>query len=125
MNVTAAVVREESQPFEIEELELEEPRAGEVLVRVVATGMCHTDIIVRDQWYPVPLPVVLGHDGAGIVEGDSVLDIFIPRLVDLYVQMRFAFDRLNQFYSLEGINQAAEDAEKGAVLKPVLRTEQT
>jgi aryl-alcohol dehydrogenase len=68
MKVTAAVVREESGPFEVEELELEEPRAGEILVRVVATGMCHTDIIVRDQWYPVPLPVVLGHEGAGIVE---------------------------------------------------------
>ena len=68
MNVTAAVVRDQEQPFEIEELELEKPRAGEVLVRVVATGMCHTDLIVRDQWYPVPLPVVLGHEGAGIVE---------------------------------------------------------
>ena len=68
MNVTAAVVREQEQPFEVEELALEEPRAGEVLVRVVATGMCHTDLIVRDQWYPVPLPVVLGHEGAGVVE---------------------------------------------------------
>ena len=68
MRSTAAVVREESQPFEIEELELEEPRAGEVLVRVVATGMCHTDLIVWDQWYPVPLPAVLGHEGAGMVE---------------------------------------------------------
>ena len=68
MNVTAAVVREQEQPFEVEELELEEPRADEVLVRVVATGMCHTDLIVRDQWYPVPLPVVLGHEGAGVVE---------------------------------------------------------
>jgi aryl-alcohol dehydrogenase len=74
VNVTAAVVREQEQPFEVEELELEEPQAGEVLVRVVATGMCHTDLIVRDQWYPVPLPVVLGHEGAGVVEriGDGV-----------------------------------------------------
>ena len=68
MNVTAAVGREQEQTFEGEELELEEPRAGEVLVRIVATGMCHTDLIVRDQWYPVPLPVVLGHEGAGVVE---------------------------------------------------------
>ena len=37
-------------------------------MRVVATGMCHTDVIVRDQWYPVPLPAVLGHEGAGVVE---------------------------------------------------------
>jgi len=77
MNVTAAVVRQQEQPFELEEFELEEPRAGEILVRIVATGMCHTDIIVRDQWYPVPLPVVLGHEGAGVVErvGEGVTDL--------------------------------------------------
>jgi aryl-alcohol dehydrogenase len=38
------------------------------LVRVIATGICHTDVIVRDQWYPVPLPAVLGYEGAGVVE---------------------------------------------------------
>lgn len=69
MKITAAVVREKEQPFSIEELDLEEPRADEILVRVVATGVCHTDLIVRDQYYPVPLPVVLGHEGAGVVEG--------------------------------------------------------
>jgi aryl-alcohol dehydrogenase len=57
----------------------------------------------------------------GIVEGDSVPDIFIPRLVDLYAQGRFPFDRLVQYYSLEEINRAAEDAEEGNTLKPVLR----
>ncbi len=68
MKVTAAVVREKSKPYTIEELDLDEPREDEVLVRVLATGICHTDIIVRDQYYPVPLPSVLGHEGAGIVE---------------------------------------------------------
>ncbi|WP_235401468.1 NAD(P)-dependent alcohol dehydrogenase [Rubrobacter aplysinae] len=68
------VTEEKEQPFVSRELELEEPRADEVLVRVVATGVCHTDLIVRDQWYPVPLPAVLGHEGAGVVErvGDNV-----------------------------------------------------
>ncbi|HEX4409887.1 MAG TPA: NAD(P)-dependent alcohol dehydrogenase [Xanthobacteraceae bacterium] len=47
---------------------LEEPRPDEVLVRIVATGMCHTDLVIRDQVYPVPMPIVLGHEGAGIVE---------------------------------------------------------
>ncbi|HEX2728126.1 MAG TPA: NAD(P)-dependent alcohol dehydrogenase [Rubrobacteraceae bacterium] len=77
MKITAAVAREAEQPFSVEELELEGPRAGEVLVRVVATGMCHTDLIVRDQWYPVPLPCVLGHEGAGVVEevGDGVTKV--------------------------------------------------
>lgn len=68
MKVTAAVVHDKEQPFSIEELELGEPRSDEVLVRVVGTGVCHTDLIVRDQWYPVPLPAVLGHEGAGVVE---------------------------------------------------------
>lgn len=40
----------------------------EVRVKIVATGMCHTDMIIRDQYYPVPLPAVLGHEGAGLVE---------------------------------------------------------
>lgn len=77
MKTNAAVAREEGQPFSIEELELEEPRAGEVLVQIVATGLCHTDLICRDQWYPVPLPVVLGHEGAGIVErvGEGVTKV--------------------------------------------------
>lgn len=68
MQITAAVAREKEQPFSLENLELEGPRDDEVVVRVVATGMCHTDLIVRDQWYPVPLPCVLGHEGAGVVE---------------------------------------------------------
>lgn len=68
MKITAAVVNEKSAPFQLEELEIEEPRTDEVLVRIVATGVCHTDLIIREQYYPVPLPVVLGHEGAGIVE---------------------------------------------------------
>ncbi|MDP9440116.1 MAG: NAD(P)-dependent alcohol dehydrogenase [Actinomycetota bacterium] len=77
MRITAAVAREKEQPFSVEELELEGPRADEVVVRVVATGMCHTDLIVRDQWYPVPLPCVLGHEGAGVVEevGEGVTKV--------------------------------------------------
>jgi len=50
MKITAAVAREKEQPFSVEELDLEEPRAGEVVVRIVATGRCHTDLIVLDQW---------------------------------------------------------------------------
>src|SRR5258708_3812172 len=66
--ILAAVVPEKAHPFALEELDLDEPREDEVLVRVVATGICHTDLIIRDQYYPVPLPVVLGHEGAGVVE---------------------------------------------------------
>src|SRR5262249_54784149 len=68
MKITAAVVNEKAGPFQITELDIEEPRADEVLVRIVATGVCHTDLVIRDQYYPVPLPIVLGHEGAGVVE---------------------------------------------------------
>jgi aryl-alcohol dehydrogenase len=68
MKVQAAVVRKKSGPFVLEEVDLDEPREDEVLVRIVASGLCHTDLVARDQYMPVPLPAVLGHEGAGIVE---------------------------------------------------------
>ncbi|MBQ0923540.1 NAD(P)-dependent alcohol dehydrogenase [Saccharopolyspora endophytica] len=67
MRVTAAVARDEGQPFILEELELDQPRPDEVLVEVHAVGLCRTDIALRDQWLPVQLPAVLGHEGAGVV----------------------------------------------------------
>jgi len=66
--ITAAVTRAKGAPFTLEKAAIRDPQGDEVLVRVVATGMCHTDMIVRDQFYPVPLPAVLGHEGAGVVE---------------------------------------------------------
>lgn len=68
MEVQAAVARVAGADFTIERLTLADLRPDEVLVRMVATGLCHTDIVVRDQVLPTPLPVVLGHEGAGIVE---------------------------------------------------------
>ncbi|MBF8789655.1 NAD(P)-dependent alcohol dehydrogenase [Pseudomonas asiatica] len=68
MQIKAAVVRDTSAPFVVETLTLDEPRADEILVRVVGAGVCHTDMVVRDQGYPVPLPLVLGHEGSGVVE---------------------------------------------------------
>ena len=67
MKITAAIATAPQVPLEVVELELDEPRAGEVQVELVATGVCHTDAIVRDAWYPFPMPAVLGHEGAGIV----------------------------------------------------------
>ena len=68
MKIKAAVVREKAGPFLIEEIDLDEPRAHEVLVRVVGCGLCHTDLVARDQDLPLPLPGVFGHEGAGVVE---------------------------------------------------------
>lgn len=68
MKIQAAVARAKSAPMSLETLELDEPRDDEILVRLVATGVCHTDMAMRDQALPVPQPIVLGHEGAGIVE---------------------------------------------------------
>lgn len=68
MQITAAVTPGKAAAFLIETIEMEDPRPDEVRVRVTATGLCHTDLVVRDQYYPTPLPAVLGHEGAGIVD---------------------------------------------------------
>ena len=68
MQVRAAVISGPSGPFEIAELTLGNPRPSEVLVRVVATGVCQTDLSVRDRHTPVPLALVVGHEAAGVVE---------------------------------------------------------
>lgn len=68
MKIQAAVLREVHQPFQVQEVELDSQlRPSEVLVKVLATGLCHTDLAVRDQHIPVSLPAVLGHEGAGVV----------------------------------------------------------
>lgn len=68
MKITAAVVERRGAPFVLQELDLGYLRDDEVLVRNIASGICHTDLNCRDQLYPVPLPAVLGHEGAGVIE---------------------------------------------------------
>ncbi|PTX61816.1 aryl-alcohol dehydrogenase [Melghirimyces profundicolus] len=77
MEIKAAVTAEKGKPFSVEQVQLEDPKEGEVLVKIVASGTCHTDMIARDQEYPVPLPAVLGHEGAGVVKkvGDGVRSV--------------------------------------------------
>jgi aryl-alcohol dehydrogenase len=79
MHVTAAVVEALDGPFKIEQLELDEAGPGEALVRIVATGVCHTDAITVHGDLPMPFPCVLGHEGAGIVEavGDGVTHVAV------------------------------------------------
>lgn len=67
MQTTAAIARAPDENFTVEPVEIEAPRPGEVLVRIAGVGLCHTDLIARDQFIPIPLPAVLGHEGAGIV----------------------------------------------------------
>jgi len=74
MEITAAVLRDRAEPYVIEQVELGPPGPGEVLVRTVAVGMCHTDVLPRNEALPLPLPLIVGHEGAGVVEavGDGV-----------------------------------------------------
>lgn len=65
VRITAAVIQENGGPFHLDELELDDPREDEVLVRLVAVGLCHTDLHFVHMG---PVPSVLGHEGAGIVE---------------------------------------------------------
>src|SRR5262245_1945899 len=90
MRIRAAVLEEFGQPLAVQEVELEEPRKGEVLVRLAACGVCHTDLYTASGADPTGYaPCVLGHEGAGIVErigdgvalvepGDRVITLFAP-----------------------------------------------
>src|SRR5918997_5033410 len=66
--VRAAVLRAAGEPLRVEDVELEAPHTGEVLVRVDAAGVCHTELHYMDGAIPCPLPIVLGHEGSGVVE---------------------------------------------------------
>jgi S-(hydroxymethyl)glutathione dehydrogenase/alcohol dehydrogenase len=89
MRIKAAVLYGANQPFKVEELELDPPGPGEVLVKMVATGVCHSDLHVVTGDLQRPFPVVLGHEGAGIIEalgpgvtavavGDHVVLTYLP-----------------------------------------------
>jgi len=81
MLTRAAVLWEAETPLSVEEVELAEPRAGEVRVRIAAAGVCRSDLHVMDGTWKYELPMVLGHEGAGVVDavGPGVLD---PRVGD-------------------------------------------
>ena len=97
MKIRAAVLREmganhpyaESQPLRIETLDLDPPGPGEVLVRIAAAGLCHSDLSVINGSRPRPMPMAIGHEAAGVVvatgdhvddlaPGDHVVMVFMP-----------------------------------------------
>src|SRR6195952_4333779 len=91
MRMRAAVLEEFGAPLVVQEVELAEPRAGEVLVRLEACSVCHTDLYTASGADPSGYaPTVLGHEGAGVVEavgedvadlavGDHVVTLFSPQ----------------------------------------------
>src|SRR5580692_1593050 len=88
MKIRAAVLEEFAQPLNVTELDLAEPKAGEVLIRLEACGVCHTDMYTASGVDPSGYsPTVLGHEGAGIVEklGDGVTSVSVgDRVVTLF-----------------------------------------
>jgi alcohol dehydrogenase len=97
MKIRAAVLNEmgakrpyaESKPLRIETVELDPPGPGEILVKIAAAGLCHSDLSVIEGTRPRPMPMVLGHEAAGVVEelgpgvddlqrGDHVVMVFVP-----------------------------------------------
>ena len=88
MKTRAAVVYKVNEPVVVEEIELDPPKSGEVLVKMGASGVCHSDLSVIDGTIPMGLPAILGHEGAGTIEqvgtgvtsvkpGDSVMLTFV------------------------------------------------
>ncbi|MGZ3640392.1 MAG: Zn-dependent alcohol dehydrogenase, partial [Ktedonobacterales bacterium] len=77
VHARAAVLHAYDQPLTIEEIALDDPGAGEVIVRLAACGVCHSDLHMIGGTFKTPLPVVLGHEGAGVVEaiGPGVRDV--------------------------------------------------
>ena len=130
MRIRAAVLEEFGAPLEVQELELAEPRAGEVLVRLVACGVCHTDLYTASGADPSGYsPTVLGHEGAGVVEtvgdevgdvepGDHVVTLFSPQCrecehcrdhrTNLCLAIR---EQQNQGYLPDGTTRLSRDGE--------------
>src|SRR2546421_2404639 len=130
MKIRAAVLEEFGAPLEIQELDLAEPKAGEVLVRLVACGVCHTDLYTASGADPSGYsPTVLGHEGAGVVEsvgggvedvapGDHVVTLFSPQCRDcvhcrdhrtnLCLAIR---EQQNQGYLPDGTTRLSRDGE--------------
>jgi S-(hydroxymethyl)glutathione dehydrogenase/alcohol dehydrogenase len=126
----AAVLEEFGQPLEVQELDLAEPKAGEVLVRLVACGVCHTDLYTASGADPSGYaPTVLGHEGAGVVEavgegvgsvarGDHVVTLFSPQCrecahcLDPRTNLCLAIrEQQNQGYLPDGTARLSRDGE--------------
>ena len=130
MKIRAAVLEEFGRPLEVQEVDLAEPKAGEVLVRLVACGVCHTDLYTASGADPSGYaPTVLGHEGAGVVEkvgdgvsslapGDHVVTLFSPQCrecahcLDPRTNLCLAIrEQQNQGYLPDGTTRLSRDGE--------------
>src|SRR5215469_9750376 len=130
MRIRAAVLEEFGQPLEVQEIDLAEPKPGEVLVRLVACGVCHTDLYTASGADPSGYsPTVLGHEGAGVVErigegvaslapGDHVVTLFSPQCrecahcLDSRTNLCLAIrEQQNQGFLPDGTTRLSRDGE--------------
>jgi S-(hydroxymethyl)glutathione dehydrogenase/alcohol dehydrogenase len=130
MKMRAAVLEEFGAPLQVQELDLAEPAAGEVLVRLEACGVCHTDLYTASGADPSGYaPTVLGHEGAGVVEavgptvtdvkpGDHVVTLFSPQCrecihcIDPRTNLCLAIrDQQNKGYLPDGTTRLSRDGE--------------
>lgn len=114
MQMRAAILNEANTPFCIETVELEAPKTGEVLVKMVASGVCHSDWHVVEGLSYFPMPIICGHEGAGLVEsvGQGVTRVAPGD----HVSLNFRANCGNCFYCQRGKPQLCE------VYTPILRS---
>src|SRR4051812_7879810 len=131
MRIRAAVLEEFGEPLAVQEVDLAEPRSGEVLVRLVACGVCHTDLYTASGADPSGYaPAVLGHEGAGVVEkvgdgvtlvvpGDHVVTLFSPQCgkcehcLDERTNLCLATrEQKNKGYLPDGTSRISRDSEE-------------
>ena len=124
MKIRAAVLEQFGQPLVVQEIDLAEPGPGEVLVRLVACGVCHTDLYTASGADPSGYaPTVLGHEGAGVVErvgagvasvspGDHVVTLFSPHCLSPRTNLCLAIrEQQNQGYLPDGTTRLSRDGE--------------
>jgi len=145
----AAVLNAVREPLSVEPLAVRDPRDGEVLVRLGASGVCHSDLHAITGDLPMPLPCVLGHEGAGVVEkvgagvqrvkpkdhvvlnwvpfcgscwyGSANMARDVPRLIDLYRAGNLKLDELiTRRYKIAQVSDAFGAVEKGDVARGVI-----
>jgi aryl-alcohol dehydrogenase len=96
-------------------------QAIEALGSLGTCGVVGAEPLGTEVSFDVNNLMIPGKGIGGILEGESVPDIFIPQLIELNLQGRFPFEKLIKFYNLDQINQAAQDSEKGGTIKPIIR----
>src|SRR5258708_15961118 len=96
-------------------------QAIEALGSLGTCGIVGAEPLGTEVSFDVNDLMIRGKGIRGVLEVESVPDIFIPQLIELNAQGRFPFEKLTKFYSLDQINQAAKDSENGSTIKPIIR----